>query len=224
MKKEIINNYFVNAQGEVFNKKGKKKASFVNDHGYEIVFLWKDNKSKSYTVHRLVAQAFISNPENKPCVNHIDGNKLNNEVNNLEWCTYSENTIHALENGLKVPELGEDVHNSILTNTQVHEICQMMQKGYRDIEISESLKIDRHYVSNIRHGKSWVFISSEYDIPKKSVVLSEETIHWICSQIQADVKNKDIVALSNNAKVTKSVVTKIKNKKQYKHISYLYNF
>ena len=66
--------------------------------GYKKVELHKDNKKrKSFKVHRLVAQAFIPNPENKREVNHIDGNKHNNNVNNLEWVTSSENKLHAFE-------------------------------------------------------------------------------------------------------------------------------
>ena len=70
---------------------------------YLRVDLWKDGKHKFYEVHRLVAAAFIANPENKPVVNHIDGDKHNNNVNNLEWCTVSENNKHAYKMGLASP-------------------------------------------------------------------------------------------------------------------------
>lgn len=68
---------------------------------YLYVQLWKLDKCKSPAVHRLVAQAFISNPENKPFVNHINGDKHDNRVENLEWCTCSENHLHAYATGLR---------------------------------------------------------------------------------------------------------------------------
>lgn len=68
--------------------------------GYLIVNLYKNKKSLSQKVHRLVAQAFIPNPENKPTVNHIDGNKQNNYVSNLEWATVKEQNVHANKTGL----------------------------------------------------------------------------------------------------------------------------
>ena len=73
-----------------------------NGH-YLFVYLSKDHKQKMHYVHRLVAQAFIPNPENKREVNHINGVKKDNRVENLEWNTSSENTIHAFENGLETP-------------------------------------------------------------------------------------------------------------------------
>ena len=69
--------------------------------GYSICYLFKERKPKEVKIHRLVAEAFIPNPENKPQVNHIDGNKDNNCVDNLEWVTDKENKRHAINNGLR---------------------------------------------------------------------------------------------------------------------------
>ena len=70
--------------------------------GYKQVSLWKNNKGTSLYVHRLVAETFIPNPQNKPEVNHIDGNRQNNHVSNLEWVTSGENSLHASQTGLRV--------------------------------------------------------------------------------------------------------------------------
>src|SRR5574344_126522 len=72
----------------------------VGNTGYCTLSLYKNKKTKNFSVHRLVALAFIDNPTNKECVNHKDGNKLNNHVNNLEWTTNEENIKHAWASGL----------------------------------------------------------------------------------------------------------------------------
>ena len=87
-------------------KKGVIKTKKVDKDGYYRVYLSKDSKKKQFLVHRLVAEAFIDNPENHPVVNHKDGNKKNNHVSNLEWCTRSHNDKHAFELGLRVPTDG----------------------------------------------------------------------------------------------------------------------
>ena len=80
--------------------------SAVNNRGYLAIKI----KDKTTMVHRLVAECFIPNPDNKPCVNHLDGNKLNNSVENLEWCTIAENNAHARENGLHIQAIGHKLN------------------------------------------------------------------------------------------------------------------
>ena len=82
-------NYEISNYGNVRNNT-KMVKTVPNKHGYNVVVLCNGTR-KSVNVHRLVAAAFIPNPDNKPCVDHIDGNKLNNHVNNLRWCTIGEN-------------------------------------------------------------------------------------------------------------------------------------
>lgn len=81
--------------------RGKILTPMITKNNYLVVNLWKNNSSKSYLVHRLVAKAFISNPGNKPEVNHKDTHKWNNNVDNLEWNTRSENTIHSYKMKLR---------------------------------------------------------------------------------------------------------------------------
>lgn len=86
-----------------FGRLGRSQNLKIGKHhtGYQIVVLAKDKQRKTKLVHVLVASAFIPNPEHKPCVNHIDGDKTHNEVLNLEWVTRSENTRHAIKTGLR---------------------------------------------------------------------------------------------------------------------------
>lgn len=89
--------YVVNALGQIYSVKREKfLVPSNNKFGYPCVCLYKDGKSKQHKVHRIVASAFILNPMNKPQVNHIDGNKENNRVWNLEWCTNRDNQKHAV--------------------------------------------------------------------------------------------------------------------------------
>lgn len=88
-------NYQVSTKGRIRNKTTKAiKKSFINDRGYVIVSLYKEKRLKTFRVHRLVAMAFIDNPNNLPEVNHLDENKQNNQPTNLEWCTREYNLAY----------------------------------------------------------------------------------------------------------------------------------
>lgn len=93
------NQYFIDKEGNVYRKLTPNR----HPQGYLRLGLRTNGIRKFHNIHRLVAQTFLPNPENKPFVNHIDGNKSNNRVENLEWCNQSENMEHAYRTGLKHP-------------------------------------------------------------------------------------------------------------------------
>lgn len=97
----IVEKYYVLfSNGDIFvMDTGRKLKPTLNGAGYLSVSL----NGKPYRIHRLIGENFIPNPNNKPCINHIDGVKTNNKISNLEWCTQSENVKHAFDTGLKKP-------------------------------------------------------------------------------------------------------------------------
>lgn len=95
--------YFISSDGQIKNKYGKILKPWIRN-GYYTIGLMVNKKRTNYYVHRLVAEYFLSNPDQqRDFVNHLDGDKLNNNVSNLEWCTRQENAQHAYETGLLVP-------------------------------------------------------------------------------------------------------------------------
>lgn len=94
-------NYIIYSDGRIYSKIRKKfMTNKITKDGYSRMELYKDKKPKMFNVHRVIAEVFIDNPENKPFVNHIDGNKQNNKFENLEWVTQKENIEHAHRIGL----------------------------------------------------------------------------------------------------------------------------
>lgn len=144
------------------NKSGRrffKGKVFTPDcsREYSRVCLYERGKGTHYSIHRLVAQAFIPNPENKPCVNHIDGNKLNNNAGNLEWCTYGENATHAYNMGLRKGLKGSTHHNSKLTEDVVSAI-KYKYTNIGPVELADKYNISASTVCDIRKGRTWKHI------------------------------------------------------------------
>ena len=98
---DIDSKYAISNTGIVKNVISGKELSQKTMNGYTVSQLYINGKRQNFKIHRLVGMAFIPNPENKPYINHLDGDKTNNFVHNLEWCTAKENDTHARANGLK---------------------------------------------------------------------------------------------------------------------------
>ncbi len=159
MKETQYPNYFVNEQGDVFStKRGSikrlKPASLVE--GYLKIAIHNNSKGKSILVHRLIAQTFIPNPENKPEVNHKNGIKSDNRVENLEWNTRSENMNHAYSIGLATDNRGENHGRAKVNEKQVLEIRKLYsKKTFNQRELSEIYGVDQTLISLIVNNKLW---------------------------------------------------------------------
>jgi len=93
--------YAISYNGDVFNKTNKRMLKPSINNGYKRVSLFKDGKWRKFYLHRLIAIEFIDNECNFPVINHKNGDKLDNRLSNIEWCTYLDNNIHAVKTGLR---------------------------------------------------------------------------------------------------------------------------
>jgi len=135
-------------------RKGKMLKSKIDKYGYVIYSLISPRKKSYVGAHRLVAMAFITNKENKPTVNHIDGNKLNNNIGNLEWATWTENNRHARSTGLNISSKGEKHYQAKITEVKALEILTL-SKTKTTKEISNQLNISPSIVGKIKRRETW---------------------------------------------------------------------
>jgi hypothetical protein len=155
--------YFISSVGRIKAitfYKGEPRMMYIKklsqrtktENEYIFTGLSANNTKKSEIIHRLVAKYFIPNPDKKPFVNHKNGVKWDNRVENLEWVTGSENTLHAVRNGLRITAKGEDAGQSLFTNAQVLEIFNSQ------LSIPELCKIHKVHdttIRSIKDGRNW---------------------------------------------------------------------
>ena len=150
-------NYLVSTLGSVKTIKGKfKKIVYDNKNSYGYVELWKNNKGKKFRIHRLVAETFIPNYTNKEQVNHIDGDKTNNCVTNLEWVTPKENIRHAINNNLSSIKYGSSNLSSKLKEEDVKFIRENAKVNISVKELAKLYNVSTTNIYNILNNKKWL--------------------------------------------------------------------
>ena len=153
--------YQINKKGDVKSLKRNTTGTFtgidkiikksINVNGYYVYRLSKKGEVKNFLLHRLVAIHFIQNPNNEKCVNHKDGNRLNNDILNLEWCSYSYNSLHGYRsNGRKNP-------NRKLTENQVLEIKIKLLNYYHGLgkQLANEYNVSIYIISLIKNNKTY---------------------------------------------------------------------
>ena len=154
-------NYLVDELGNIFNSRGTLLKQSLNRKGYPHVSLRVNKKPHTKTVHRIVAEVFIPNPNNLSDVDHIDGVRTNNCVTNLRWVSHGENIRHSyyLENR---NAKGENNARAIISYTQAKEICLLLSLGYMPAAIRD-MGYPYQVVRSIKQRKNWTEVSQPFN-------------------------------------------------------------
>lgn len=134
--------------------------------GYKKCHISKDGKTKTPNIHRLVASAFIDNSLGLPCVNHLDGNKENNSADNLEWCSYKENTKHAIESGLMGVD-GFENPSAKLDRNEVNRIKRLYRTGkFSQRKLSIVFGVSQNTIKNVVKGNTYKNVFEQIDMTR----------------------------------------------------------
>lgn len=147
-----IQRVITDAVGHTYTIRERILKTYQLPNGYLTVTLCKNNQTRRYYIHRLVAETFIPNPLNLPIINHKNGNKQNCHAYNLEWSTYSDNNQHAYDTGLK--PRGEGQYKAVLTEQQVREI-KRLGKYTTYQAIADKYNVTKATIRDVLIGKTW---------------------------------------------------------------------
>ena len=148
--------YFITDDGKVF-RNGKEIKGGLTKKGYKKIIMCFDKKVHTFSTHRLVGELYLDNPDNKPQINHIDGNKLNNHYTNLEWVTNQENCNHR-DNILNKKNIGEKSSMAKLTEDEAIYIKENYQSRHPDFgstPLSKRFGVTNRTILSIANNERW---------------------------------------------------------------------
>lgn len=160
MQVEMFHGYTVYSDGTVIKPWGGRVNWTPNGRGYLISQLKVDGKFKCLAQHRVVALAFFGERDSRHEVDHIDNDKTNNRVENLQWVTRSANRTKMYSQGRNVS--GTRNANSKLGEQQVHQVCEALSLGGGVSDVARKIGVPRHTVSQIKCRRQWLSVSKNY--------------------------------------------------------------
>jgi hypothetical protein len=214
-------NYGVTESGKVYrlDKKTQLTPNLRGVPEYWYVRTSHGNKAQNVRLHRLIAQAWLPNddPESKDTVNHIDGDKLNNHISNLEWTTLAKNNQHGctLEGNF-----GDSLYNASFTEELVHTLCIRLMGGDKPTDLAEEFNTSRDAINKLKTGSTYFHIRKLYDIPHKfKQDFSFETVNFVCEGINKGVSDINIAKQCPDDNMKVIEVKRIRHKIRFKEIS-----
>lgn len=207
--------YLISNLGRIKGVRVEYITPTLGKNGYLITSLPIKGKRGWYSVHRAVYETFLGEIPKGKVINHIDGNKQNNSIDNLECITNAENTQHAYDAGLAKGLVGEDNSMSKLSAEDFLQVCQLLMEGATNQEVGELFGIHGRYVSLIRHKRRWKNMFPSWYYPCKSLGNTGITLD-VMTDVYEDclttLKNKDI---AEKWSLDRSTISRIRSKKTW---------
>lgn len=191
--------YNIDTEGNIYNLEGHKLSYYISNSGYYRVTLFINHKRTKWSVHRLMAETYIGPIPENYVVNHKNGNRLDNRIDNIEIVSHQDNTAHASRYNLY--RHGENFYRTKHSAVKVAKVCTLLQMGYSDSEISKRIpEFKPRTVSSIRSGESWKSVSHSYFIPRRfgklrTSGLNDQEIRFLTMRIIEGAEDDEIMRL-----------------------------
>lgn len=213
----------VSDKGSVIGLLGRQLNPTISKHGYALISLTNPDGTKTRSVHRAVVETFIGEIPEGMVVNHLNGDKLDNRVENLEITTYAGNSKHAYASGFATGRRGEENSMARLTNRELERMCNDLMCGKTNAEISAEYGIHERYVSLIRHKKRWKGLIPAWYRPTESLGNTGLTVEFMTQVVETCLTGARNCDIADRFNLDRSTVSRIRSGKTWQAFLEYYN-